>query len=175
MYVFLDTSFIEDLYGKLIPNLFSFLIQLIALIVLVILIIILAYKPVKKILKKRQDFIENNINESINKNSKANELLNESQKQLSEVSLKANDLINNAKKVALLEQEKIKETTALEIKKMKEDASNEIEQMKKEANEDIRKEIIDVAILASSKLIERNIDNADNKKLVDDFIKEIEE
>ena len=173
--ILLDTSFIDDLYGKLIPNLFSFLVQLIALVVLALVVILVAYKPVKKMLKKRQDFIENNISESTKNNCLANENLANSKRVLLETNDKANLIISDAKKQAIIEQEKIKEETALEIKKMKQDAQNEIIQMRKDAEESVRKEIIDIAILASSKLLDKNISSEDNERIVEDFIKEIKD
>ena len=57
--------------------------------------------------------------------------------------------------------------------KVKLDAEKEIEQKKLEAKESVRREIIDVALLASSELLSRNISSSDNKKIVEDFIEEI--
>ena len=54
----------ESFTSKLIPNWPSFVTQLAALVVLIIVVIVFAYKPVKKILKKRQDHIEENIKEA---------------------------------------------------------------------------------------------------------------
>ena len=54
----------DDFTSKLIPNWPSFVTQLAALVVLIIVVIVFAYKPVKKILKKRQDHIEENIKEA---------------------------------------------------------------------------------------------------------------
>ena len=55
-----DSSFIN----KLIPNWTSFVAQLAALVVMIILVIIIGYKPVKKMLKKRQDYVESSIHEA---------------------------------------------------------------------------------------------------------------
>ena len=54
----------QEFIDKLIPNFWSFLIQLLALVVLIIATIFLAYKPVKKMLAKRQNCIEENILEA---------------------------------------------------------------------------------------------------------------
>ena len=53
----------ESFTSKLIPNWPSFVAQLGALVVLIVVFLIFGYKPVKKILKKRQDYIEENINQ----------------------------------------------------------------------------------------------------------------
>lgn len=173
MITIIDVSFIEDLYSKLIPNLPSFLVQLLALIVLIVLAILLAYKPLKKMLKKRQDYIEENILESENLKAQSIENLRKSELALQEVKKEASQIISDAKNQAIKESEKIKENSAKDLQKMKLDAEKEIEQKQLEAKESIRKEIIDVALLASSELLSRNISSSDNKKIVEDFIEEI--
>ena len=54
-----------------------------------------------------------------------------------------------------------------------EQANIEIESAKRESLENIRKEIIDVAMLAAQKVVEREIDTKDNKKFLDQFVKEV--
>lgn len=173
MITIIDVSFIKDLYSKLIPNLPSFLVQLLALIVLIVLAILLAYKPLKKMLKKRQDYIEENILESENLKAQSIENLRKSELAIQEVKKEASQIISDAKNQAIKESEKIKENSAKDLQKMKLDAEKEIEQKQLEAKESIRKEIIDVALLASSELLSRNISSSDNKKIVEDFIEEI--
>ena len=55
-----DQSFIN----KLIPNWTSFVAQLGALIVMIIVVILIGYKPIKKMLKKRQDYVESSIRDA---------------------------------------------------------------------------------------------------------------
>ena len=64
-YVFFNLA--DEISGigeKLIPNWFAFLVQLISLIVLVVVIFFFAYKPVKKILDKRADYIEKEVKDA---------------------------------------------------------------------------------------------------------------
>ena len=46
---------------KLIPSWISFVIQLTSFLILLLVVFFIAYKPVKKMLKKRADYIENEI------------------------------------------------------------------------------------------------------------------
>ena len=50
---------IKTISEKLIPNWISFVIQFLSFLILLTVVFIFAYKPVKKILKKRADFVEN--------------------------------------------------------------------------------------------------------------------
>ena len=87
----------ETFISKLVPNWVSFVMQLAALVVLIVVVIIFAYKPVKKIIQKRQDYIEENIKEA--EKSKAtwqeNELKSKETVLASERT--AADIVNEAK------------------------------------------------------------------------------
>lgn len=163
----------ESFTSKLIPNWPSFVTQLAALVVLIIVVIVFAYKPVKKILKKRQDHIEENIKEA--EKSKLvwqeNELKSKETVLASERT--AADIVAEAKKVAEKEKAAILETTQLEVNKMKSDAENDIARMEIEAQEQIKKEIVSVALDASKELLGREVSSKDNVRLVEDFIEEV--
>ena len=164
----------EDYINKLIPNWTSFIVQLLGLVVMIIVVIIIGYKPVKKMLKKRQDHIDSSIREAeINKvqaerdRIQANEMIIASKKQASEI-------INNAEKEASNRSEEMIANTNIQIQKMKMDAQADIEQSKKDALEDIHDEIVSVALMASSEVLKREIDEKDNARIVEDFLKEME-
>ena len=163
----------ESFTSKLIPNWPSFVTQLAALVVLIIVVIVFAYKPVKKILKKRQDHIEENIKEA--EKSKLvwqeNELKSKETVLASERT--AADIVAEAKKAAEKEKAAILETTQLEVDKMKSDAENDIARMEIEAQEQIKKEIVSVALDASKELLGREVSSKDNVRLVEDFIEEV--
>ncbi len=163
----------ESFTSKLIPNWPSFVTQLAALVVLIIVVIVFAYKPVKKILKKRQDHIEENIKEA--EKSKLvwqeNELKSKETVLASERT--AADIVVEAKKAAEKEKAAILETTQLEVNKMKSDAENDIARMEIEAQEQIKKEIVSVALDASKELLGREVSSKDNVRLVEDFIEEV--
>ena len=163
----------DDFTSKLIPNWVSFVTQLGALIVLVVIVIVFAYKPVKKIITKRQDYIESTIKEA--EESKA--VWKENQKQSEEIVLAstrtAADIVAEAKINAENERQKILDDTALEVEKMKKDAENDIARMQEEAKEEIRQEMVEVAFAASEELLSREVNTSDNTRLIEEFIEDI--
>ena len=169
-----SSSLAEQITQKLIPNLGSFLTQLFALLVMILIIFIFGYKPISKMLKKRNDHIESNIKEAEEQNKEAALNLSQSQEKIMESQKQAAQIISEAKLQAGEEKKKILEETNLEVSKMKETAQKEIKQAEEEERENIRKEMISVALDASSELLKRNITSADNEKLVDSFIKEMD-
>ena len=164
----------ESFVNKLIPNWPSFVAQLGALIVLITVVIIFAYKPVKKILKKRQDYIDENIKEA--EKSKAtwqeNELKSKETVLASERT--AADIVAEAKIDAQKERQVILDNTQEEVNRMKRDAENDIARMEVEAQESIRKEIVNVALDASKELLGREVSSKDNDRLLKEFIEELD-
>ena len=163
----------DDFTSKLIPNWPSFVAQVGALIVLITVVIIFAYKPVKKIIAKRQDYIENNIKEA--EKSKAiwqeNELKSKETVLASERT--AADIVAEAKNDAQKERAVILEQAQNEAIKMKKDAENDIARMEIEAQEQIKKEIVAVALDASSELLGREVSSKDNARLIEEFVEEV--
>ena len=163
----------EAFTSKLIPNWPSFVAQLGALVVLIVVVIIFAYKPVKKIVQKRQDYIESNIKEA--EQSKLvwqeNELKSKETVLASERT--AADIVAEAKKEAERQKALTLEETQLQVLQMKRDAENDIARMEVEAQEQIRKEIVSVALDASSELLGREVSSEDNIRLVEEFVEEV--
>lgn len=164
----------DDIISKLVPNWVSFVVQLLAFLVLVFIVIRFGYKPVKKILKKRQDYIEENIKQTEIAKNRANDNIVRSEETLNASKKQANEIIASAKEEALKEKERIINETNLEVERMKEDAQKDIEQSKVEAQEEIRREMVNIALDASSEVLGRNINTKDNAKLAEDFIRSVD-
>ena len=165
---------LQDIVSKLIPNWTSFVVQLAAFLVLVAGVIFFAYKPVKKIMKTRQDYIEDNIKQSELAKSRANDNIIKSEETLTASHKQANEIIEQAKLDAENERARLLEETSLMISKMKQDAENDIAQSKEDAKEEIRKEMVSLALDASSEILSRNVNTKDNEKLADEFIRSLE-
>ena len=163
----------ESFLSKLVPNWINFVTQLGALVVMIILIIIFAYKPVRKIIKQRQDYIENNILESDKNKLEALENKKKSEQSILDSQKEANEIILSAKKQALKEREDLVNETNVIISNMKKTAEKDIELAKVEAQEAINKEIVNVAFLASEEVLGREVSSKDNEKLVNEFIKDM--
>ena len=131
-------------------------------------------EPVKKIIKKRQDYIDDNIKQSELAKTRANDNIIKSEETLTASHKQANEIIEQAKLDAEAERSRILEETSLAVSKMKQDAEIDIAQSKEDAKEEIRKEMVNLALDASSEILSRNVNTKDNEKLADDFIRSIE-
>ena len=163
----------EAFTSKLIPSWPSLVTQVAALVVLILVVIIFGYKPIKKIVKKRQDYIENEIKEA--EKSKAvwqeNEL--KSKETVLASSRTAANIVAEAKENAEVERNKILDQAALDVEKMKKDAENDIARMELEAQDRIKKEMVAVALDASKELLGREVTSEDNTRLLEEFIEDV--
>lgn len=163
----------QSFLNKLIPNWTSFVTQLAALIIMIILVIIIGYKPVKKMLKKRQDYVESSIRDAeLNKAQAEQDRLQASEAILASQN-EASLILKNAKSNAEVTSAQMISETNEQIVKMKKQAEEDILRSKQEALDDIHDEIVNVALAASSELLKREINEKDNARIVEDFIKEM--
>jgi F-type H+-transporting ATPase subunit b len=99
----------------------------------------------------------------------------EYEKDMAEARSKASDILTNAQKTAAAQSEEILQEAAAQAAAMKEKAANDIEQEKRKAVTQIRDEIGGIAMDIAGKVIEREINEEDHRKLIDEFIANVGE
>lgn len=131
------------------------------------------YKPIKKMLKARQDAIDAQYNEA---EAARNEALSEKkayEEKLSEAKGEADGIIQSAVNLAKMREDEIlqkaKNDADVILRQAKEDAQLEMAK----AEESIKQEIIDVSTALTGKILEREINSDDHKQIIDSFIEEI--
>lgn len=172
-----DTEMIQDkiatTVNSMLPNLWITLIQLAIFILIVVLFILLAYKPLKKKLNERADYIEKNIKDSENKITEADTKIQEANKYVLSSQKKAGEIIQRAEKTAETKASELEKELADSIEKQKQNAHKDIENERKQMLKEAKSEIITTAISTSKEILKRNVTVEDNDEFVDKFIKEL--
>ena len=158
---------------KLVPNWLSFVIQLSSFIILLVVVFVFAYKPVKKMLDKRADHIQEEIDQAEQNHALAVEQMQEAKKLLNDAKVEASAIIESAHQKGQEQYEAMVENAKEEVKEMKLSAEQDIEQARQDALNDIRNEMVDVALAASKEILKREVDTEDNVKLAKDFAKRL--
>ena len=161
---------IKTISEKLVPNLLSFVIQFLSFAILLVVVFVFAYKPVKRILKKRADFVENEIKEARENNLTAQRSIDEAKEIVASSKVQASAIIQKAEQQGQEQYDALIAQAKDEVVMMKKDAEKDIEHAKEEALQDIRNEMVKVALGASEEILKREVDNDDNKRLAEDFI-----
>ncbi|MDD6302809.1 MAG: hypothetical protein PUA56_05900 [Bacillales bacterium] len=164
---------VEGMFEKIFGSWQSLVIQLIATFLMIVLVGVLLFKPVREVLTKRKEYIANQISAADSIVSKAKIKEQEADARLDSIENEAKMMIEQAKKNV----EVIKDNANKEIEQTKKEQhellAKQLEQEKEKAKEEIRKEIVNVALEATSAILEREVNESDNSKIVEDFIKDI--
>ena len=157
----------------MLPNLWVTLIQLTIFILVVILFMIFAYKPLKKKLNERSEYIEKNIKDSENAKKEAQEALNKANEIILNSKKEAGEIVQNAEVTAQEKGTTVEKELATNIEHQKELAHGEIQNERKKMLEDSKTEIVDTAFKASEQILKREVKKDDHDKFVDEFIEEM--
>jgi F-type H+-transporting ATPase subunit b len=163
----------EDFLNKLFPNFWSFLINFLALIVLFVAVYFIAYKPLKKLIKARGDYVEHNLRDSEQAKAINERKAKEADSLIVEAKQNANGIIKKAKQDAVVKADEITSEAKLEASQRQKDADEAIKQAELKSQQAIHEEIVNVALDASKKILSREVNEKDNKRLVDDFVKDV--
>ena len=164
---------VSKIQEKLIPSWVSFVVQFAALIVLITIVFFVAYKPMKKMLQKRADYVESNIRDAERSNAEAQQNAEQSREIVLASKKEAAQILINAQNQAEEDKKAIIEDGQKEVAKMKENAEKDIERAQQEAIDAIHNEMVEVAINASSHILQREVNQEDNKRFAEDFIKNL--
>lgn len=162
-----------DIAGKLFPNLFTLIAQLISTGILFLCFKKFLYGPLQKMLEKRAEYIEDNIKESKEINEQAKLKLQESDALARQSAKEYREIVDKAKEDALVESAKIIEEARMTAERKMIQANQQIEADKQKAKEEMQEQMVDIALSAATKIIQKEMDTKTNRDYVDAFVREV--
>jgi F-type H+-transporting ATPase subunit b len=148
------------------------LFQLAMFIILLALLKKFAWGPLMGIMKKREEHVANEIEAAEASRKEALSYLEEQREIVKQSRVEAGQLIENAKKQGEAQREDIITEARAQSERMKESAKREIVQEKEKAVAALREQVASLSVLIASKVIEKELSEADQGKLINDYIKE---
>ncbi len=145
---------------------------LLTFIILLALLRKFAWGPLKNIMDERQQAINSDIDNAAAQNEEARRYAEENRALLTRTQGEVQSILENAKVQAKREHEEILHTANARANKLLEDAQAEIENEKKRAIADINDRVAELSVLIASKVINKEINEQDQKQLVSQFIQE---
>jgi F-type H+-transporting ATPase subunit b len=132
-----------------------------------------AWGPILEAVDAREKGIQAAIDGAADQNAEAARLLEEHKAQLADARRQANELIAEGKAAGESVRKDIEEKARAEGHAIVERARSEIERERDAALEMLRKESVDLALAAASRLISENLDQAKDRKLVETYLSEL--
>lgn len=162
-----------DIMGRLFPDPLTMLVQLAATGVLFLLFKKYLWIPVNNYLQKRADLSQQAIADAQLAKAEALEYRENAKRQLQEAAIQAQKIYDRFEN----EGKRVKETLLFDAQKQAqqkiEQAHIQIENLYKEMETEIRQEIVEVALLASEKLLNEKLDLNKDRANIDQFIQEL--
>ncbi len=121
-------------------------------------------------LEKRKQFIQSQLDDAVSKNQESEKFNLEAKNELASLKAQSNEMLSaaqeNAKKEAALIISDAKEMAT----SIKEKAQSDIEKDKRQAMEQMKEEMSEIALLAASKVVEKELNDDLHRKYVKEFI-----
>ena len=156
-------------------NIWQILISLANLTILYVAIKKILYKPVKAVIEGRKEAIAKSYADAEKAQNEANASRDEYAAKLATAHATADEIIHDATVVANRRGEKIVADAHQKAEEIVKQGELEASMEKKKAMESIRRDITDVSAAMTEKLLQREMNEADHRNMIDEFLKGVGE
>jgi F-type H+-transporting ATPase subunit b len=125
-------------------------------------------------LDQRAKRIEGDIDAAEHTRQKADEVLEEYRERLKEARSQSDEIVQRARQAAESHEREAKDQGRAMIAEASARAQRDIETATKRALDDLRKEVADLTIMATEKVTRKTLDDADQRRLVEEALGELD-
>ena len=165
-----------ELYQALITlDGWTFLAQICNLMIQLVIFKKFLLKPIRQVIADRKAKADSEIADAQKLRTEAEAMKAEYEQNLQNARTEANQIVAAAQKTATARSEEIVGEARAQAAALKQKAEADIAQERKKAVNEVKDEIGGMAMEIASKVVEREIKEADHKDLIDEFIKNVGE
>ena len=133
-----------------------------------------AFGPIQRMIDQRRERIEQAIAEADHARDEARNLLEEHRKLIAQAKAESEEILSEARKVADAQRDRAREETEEDRQRRLEETRRQIEQATAQALGQIRDEVGRLSLLAAEKITRKSLDEADQRRLIDEALSEID-
>ena len=164
----------DTLYQSLVTvNPVTLIAQICNLFIQLLIVKIFFLDKIKAILDQRREAADKEITDAQAANAEAQAIKATYEQNMKEAKAKADDILMNAQRTANSRSEEIISQAQATAAQIKSKASADIEMEKKKAINDAKNEISGLAMAIAGKVVERELNAADQSAMIDNFINEL--
>ena len=165
-----------ELYQALITlDGWTFLAQICNLMIQLVIFKKFLLKPIKQVIADRKAKADSEIADAQKLRTEAEAMKAEYEQNLQNARTEANQIVAAAQKTAAARSEELLGEARAQAVALKQKAEADIAQERKKAVNEVKDEIGGIAMEIASKVVEREIKEADHQDLIDEFIKNVGE
>ena len=148
-------------------------LMIIAIFVLFLLMSYFLFNPARKFLNDRKEKIKGELDTAKQDMEEAGRLKQEYEARLKEIDKEAEEILSEARKKALSNENQIVAQAKEEAARILERARAEAELEKQKVSDEVKREIVAVAALMAGKVVAASIDTTVQDQLIDETLKEM--
>jgi F-type H+-transporting ATPase subunit b len=133
-----------------------------------------AFGPAQKFIDDRRDRIRESIAEADRAREESRELLEEHRRLIAEAKGEAEGILAEARKIADSQRDRLRVELDDDRQRRLEETQRQIDQATQSALGEIRTEVANLSVLAAEKITRKTLDDADQKRLIDEALAEID-
>ena len=133
----------------------------------------LLFKPVRKVLAARAEEVQNMYDQAEADLNEAAKMKKDYAESIANAKKEANEITQSATRRATVRSEEILAEANRQVQDMKKKAEQSIEQERKKAMNEIKDEIAGLSVMIASKVVEKDINEDDHKRMIEDFIDKV--
>ena len=134
----------------------------------------LAFPRITAALDKRQHAIEESIDVAERTRADAQKILDEYRERLREARAQADEIVTRARKAGEVHEREALEKAKVQREELLEQTRRDIEAETRRAIQEIRNEVADLTVLATEKVTRKTLAPHDQKRLVEEALKELD-
>jgi F-type H+-transporting ATPase subunit b len=134
----------------------------------------LAFPRISAALDKRQRAIEDSIDSAERTREEADRILAEYRQRLTEARAQADEIVQSARQMGETHEREAKEQAKESSAEAAARAQRDIEAATQRALQELRREVADLTIAATEKVTRKTLDGADQKRLVEEALGELD-
>ena len=151
----------------------TFVFQLVNTFILYLILRKFLFGPVTSFMANRENEIKGQIQGAQKLEEDAHALIAQYEKKLQSAEEEGKDIVRKQTQRAEGRAFEIIKTAEAEIETMKLNAHRELERERIKAVNELKDQISELTIMAASKVVEKDLNEADHKALIDQFINEV--
>ena len=163
----------ERLFGLDAQLLFEVVLSMIAVFTLFLALSYILFNPVRDMLKKRQEMVQETKDTANREKEDALKLKAEYDVKLKNAETEAEEILTEARKRALKNERAILEEAKEEAARIIANANVQIELEKKKAMDDLKLEVVEIATLMAGKMVAVSMNEATQNRLLEETLKEM--
>jgi F-type H+-transporting ATPase subunit b len=133
-----------------------------------------AFGPIQKVIDERRDRIRQSLDEADHAREEARRLLEEHRKLISRAQTDAEEILGEARRVADASERRMREELETDRQRRLEETRKQIDAETRRALEEIRVEVVELSMLAATKVTRKALDDQDQRRLIDEAVGELD-